>query len=68
MLITKEKTKAPPLYMPKPKTCQDKKAYARSYRHAFVGSDGKSKVQEVRRVREVGDHCRRQIELSQILR
>lgn len=25
MLITKEKTKAPPLYMPKPKTCQDKK-------------------------------------------
>ena len=34
---------------------------------AFIGSNGEGKVEEVRRVGEIGDHGRGKVELSQIL-
>ena len=34
---------------------------------AFIGSNGEGKVEEVRRVGEIGDHGRGEVEFSQIL-
>jgi hypothetical protein len=39
-----------------------------SHEHAFIGSDGESEVEKVRRVGEMGDHGRGKVELSQIWR
>jgi len=36
--------------------------------HAFIGSNCESEVKKVGRVREVSDHSRGEVELSQILR
>jgi hypothetical protein len=38
-----------------------------SREHAFIGGDGESKVEEVRRVGEAGYHSRGKVEFSQIL-
>jgi len=65
MLITKEKMKAPPLYMPK-KVYLETRCDDDSHEHAFIGGDGESKVEKVRGVGEMCDHGRGKVELSQI--